>query len=48
MGVPPRLAQGAIRVSLGPTTEAAEIDFFLKAWRKVVMRLSKGRRGLAA
>jgi cysteine desulfurase len=48
MGVPPRLAQGAIRVSLGPTTEAAEIDFFLKAWRKVVMRLSKGRSGLAA
>jgi cysteine desulfurase len=48
MGVPAALAQGAIRVSLGPTTEEAEIDFFLKAWRKVVMRLSKGGRGLAA
>jgi cysteine desulfurase len=48
MGVAPELATGAIRVSLGPTTTEAEIEFFLSAWRKVVMALSRGRRGLAA
>jgi cysteine desulfurase len=48
MGVPTALASGAIRVSTGSTTSDAEIDFFLKAWRKVLMGLSKGRRGLAA
>jgi cysteine desulfurase len=48
MGVPAALGMGAIRVSIGPTTSEAEVDFFLKAWRKVVMGLSKGRRGLAA
>lgn len=48
MGVATSLALGAIRVSLGPTTSEDEIDFFLKAWRKLVMGLSKGRRGLAA
>jgi cysteine desulfurase len=48
MGVPAPLAVGAIRVSLGPTTNAGEIDFFLSAWSKLVKGLSKGRRGLAA
>jgi cysteine desulfurase len=48
MGVAATLALGAIRVSLGPTTREDEIDFFLKAWRKLVMGLSKGGRGLAA
>jgi cysteine desulfurase len=48
MGVPAELARGAIRVSLGPTTTEAEIEIFLSAWRKVVMALSRGRRGLAA
>ena len=48
MGVPPALALGAVRVSLGPTTTQDEVDFFLKAWRKLVMGLSKGRKGLAA
>jgi len=48
MGVPAALALGAIRISLGPTTSEDEVDFFLKAWRKLVMGLSKGRRGLAA
>jgi cysteine desulfurase len=48
MGVAPTLALGAIRVSLGPTTSDEEVDFFLKAWRKLVMGLSKGRKGLAA
>jgi len=48
MGVPAALALGAIRTSLGSTTSEAEIDFFLRAWSKVVMGLSKDRRGLAA
>jgi cysteine desulfurase len=48
MGVAATLALGAIRVSLGPTTREDEVDFFLKAWRKLVMGLSKGGRGLAA
>ena len=48
MGIPTALASGAVRVSTGSTTSDAEIDFFLKAWRKVLMGLSKGRRGLAA
>jgi cysteine desulfurase len=48
MGVPAAVAMGAIRVSLGPTTRESAIDFFLSAWSKLVMALSKGRRGLAA
>jgi len=48
MGVPPELALGAIRVSLGPITTADEIEMFLKAWTKRVMGLSRARRGLAA
>jgi cysteine desulfurase len=47
MGVPAALAVGAIRISLGPATSEDEVDFFLRAWRKLVMGLSKGR-GLAA
>ena len=35
MGVPAELARGAIRVSLGPATTEAEIDRFLKAWKKL-------------
>src|SRR5262249_46709185 len=49
MGAEPGLAGGAIRVSLGPDTTAAEIEAFLKAWRKLVSRLSRGEKsGLAA
>jgi cysteine desulfurase len=51
MGVEPALAQGAIRLSLGPTTTEVEIDAFLKAWMKLAKGLSKGlkeRCGLAA
>jgi cysteine desulfurase len=48
MGISSSLAAGAIRVSLGSTTSEYEIDVFLKAWRKLVMGLSKKRRGLAA
>ena len=36
MGVPPALARGAVRVSLGPTTTESEIDRFLEAWNKAV------------
>jgi cysteine desulfurase len=49
MGVPPELAAGAIRASLGRDTSEASIVGFLTAWRKLVSRLSKGEKpGLAA
>jgi cysteine desulfurase len=48
MGVPPELALGAIRVSIGPITTDDEIEMFLKAWTKRVMGLSRAKRGLAA
>jgi cysteine desulfurase len=48
MGVPPALAAGAIRVSIGPGTGENDIDRFLKAWTKLVSGLSKGKSGLAA
>ena len=35
MGVPPEIAEGAIRVSLGPTTTAADIDRFIAAWSAI-------------
>jgi cysteine desulfurase len=49
MGVASAPASGAIRVSLGRSTTAAEIDGFLTAWSKLVSRLSSGEKsGLAA
>jgi cysteine desulfurase len=48
MGVPPELALGAIRISLGPITTDDDIEMFLKAWTKRVMGLSRAKRGLAA
>jgi cysteine desulfurase len=48
MGVPPRLARGAIRVSLGPTTTESEIDRFITAWIRVSGALLKGSQGIAA
>jgi cysteine desulfurase len=36
MGVPPELARGAIRISLGWNTSESDIDRFLQAWRKLV------------
>jgi cysteine desulfurase len=51
MGVPPALARGAVRLSLGRTTAEADIERYLSAWRKVASALCKGskeRRGLAA
>jgi cysteine desulfurase len=41
MGVPPALARGAVRVSLGPTTTESEIDRFISAWIRVSQGLRK-------
>jgi cysteine desulfurase len=43
MGVSPALLRGAVRVSLGWTTDEADIERFLAAWRKLASALSKGR-----
>lgn len=48
MGVLPPLTRGAVRVSLGWTTSAADIESFLNAWRKLASALSKGQSGVAA
>jgi len=41
MGVGPELAQGAVRLSLGWSTTEADIEFCLKAWRKLATTLIK-------
>ena len=43
MGVAPELAQGAIRVSLGPDSKGADIERFIAAWSELIARL-KGRK----
>jgi len=48
MGVGAPLAQGAIRVSLGPTTTESEVDRFLDAWIRLSKALLKGADGIAA
>ena len=48
MGVAPGLARGAVRISLGPATTAANIDFFQNAWIKVLGPLLKEQRTIAA
>jgi len=48
MGVAPATAQGAIRVSLGPTTTESEVDRFLDAWIRLSKALLKGGHGIAA
>jgi len=48
MAVPENLVSGAIRVSIGPSTSENEIDLFLEAWTKLLLGLSKDKRGLAA
>ncbi len=48
MGVSPELARGAVRVSLGWSTTAADVDRFLGTWNKLVESLVKERRGIAA
>ena len=42
MGFGPQLAQGALRLSLGWSTTAAEIDRCLEAWRKLEGTLLRG------
>jgi cysteine desulfurase len=42
MGVGPKLAQGAVRLSLGWSTSSADIDCCLEAWRKLAGTLLKG------
>jgi cysteine desulfurase len=48
MGVAPAVAQGAIRVSLGPITTDSEVDRFLDAWIRLSKALVKGAHGIAA
>jgi cysteine desulfurase len=48
MGVPPDLARGAVRVSLGPATTESEINRFLEAWNKVSRALLNRPQGIAA
>jgi cysteine desulfurase len=48
MGVSPALGRGGVRVSLGWTSTAAEVELFLGAWRKLSGALSKEQRGIAA
>jgi cysteine desulfurase len=49
MGVAAETGIGAVRVSMGPTTTAQDLDFFLKAWVKRLQSLSnKEKKGLAA
>jgi cysteine desulfurase len=42
MGLGPELAQGAVRLSLGWSTSAADVDCCLEAWRKLADTLLKG------
>jgi cysteine desulfurase len=44
MGVAPELARGAIRVSLGYSTEEDELETLLKAWAKLAEGLYKGTK----
>jgi len=48
MGVARPLAEGAIRVSFGPTTTDSDLEKFLNAWNKLSKSLGKERNGLAA
>ncbi len=47
MGVSPPLTRGAVRVSLGWSTNQADVEMFLGAWRKLASALSK-EHGIAA
>jgi cysteine desulfurase len=44
MGFGPEIAQGAVRLSLGWSTSAADIDYCIEAWRKLAGTLLKGLR----
>jgi cysteine desulfurase len=47
MGFRPDLAQGAVRLSLGWSTSAADIDLAVKAWRKLANTLLREGRNTA-
>jgi cysteine desulfurase len=44
MGFGPEIAQGAVRLSLGWSTSAAEVDYCIEAWRKLAGTLLRGLR----
>jgi cysteine desulfurase len=48
MGVEPVLSRGAIRVSIGATTTAADVERFLGTWISLSSSLLKERSGIAA
>jgi cysteine desulfurase len=48
MGVPPALARGAVRASLGYASEESDVDRFLFAWTGLAQTLLKGSHGIAA
>lgn len=48
MGYDARIAEGAIRVSLGHTTTEADIERFLQAWRKLSQPLLRDRKAAAS
>jgi cysteine desulfurase len=48
MGVPPELARGAIRISMGHTTSARDVESFQDAWNTVLRSLLKSRGTIAA
>jgi cysteine desulfurase len=48
MGIAAPLTRGAVRVSLGWTTSARDVEAFQNAWRKLATALSKGQQGIAA
>ncbi len=42
MGVPPELARGAIRLSLGWNSAAEDLDLFATAWASVLNHVAPG------
>jgi cysteine desulfurase len=44
MGFGPEIAKGAVRLSLGWSTSAADVDYCIEAWRKLAGTLLKGLR----
>jgi cysteine desulfurase len=44
MGFGPKIAQGAVRLSLGWSTSDADVDYCLEAWRKLAGTLLRGMR----
>jgi cysteine desulfurase len=44
MGFGPEITQGAVRLSLGWSTSSADVDYCLKAWRKLAGTLLKEKR----